>query len=102
TTIGGERVVRSRRYVRNEPVPPAFKVFGAYGETMDKVVGADFYPPGLHVGVGDFCHPRGANEEEGETIQQTRFYHIVTPSTTTSCYYFFGMSANVKWSLEQM
>jgi vanillate O-demethylase monooxygenase subunit len=102
TTTTEERVVRSRRRLKDQPVPPLFKYAGRYGDTWDQVFGADFYPPGLHVGIGDFCYSESADEKAGQAIHRSRFFHTVTPSTTNSCYYHFGMSADIKASLETM
>lgn len=81
--------LRSRRYIRNAPSPPAATAFGLYDGLVDRITGMDFYLPGFHAGIGDSQYPEG-HERAGEYINRSRVYHAVTPVAHDRCYYFFA------------
>jgi len=87
-----ERVLRSRRYVREGAPSQSIRSRLGYEGLVDQTVGMDFYLPGFHAGIGDHFYSSDAPEKEGQLLQKGRVFHAVTPSTFTSSYYWFGLA----------
>ena len=86
-----ERVLRSRRYIRDAEPTPAMKRRGVTGK-VDQIVGMDFHLPGLHAGIGDHYEASADSERRGRPIARSRPFHAITPSTPGTTYYFFAIS----------
>lgn len=88
-----DRRLSSRRTMRDTSLPPMQKGLTPYDGLVDRVSGMDFYFPGFHAGIGDVFVPQSHPDRAGEALLTSRVWHAVTPSTRTSCWYFFGMSS---------
>jgi phenylpropionate dioxygenase-like ring-hydroxylating dioxygenase large terminal subunit len=88
-----ERRLSSRRTMLDTPLPPLLQGLTDFTGRVDRVSGMDFFFPGFHAGIGDAFVPDKHPARAGEELITSRVWHAVTPSTHTSCWYFFGMSS---------
>ena len=88
----GPGVIRSRRSMPASPAPPVVKATIGYEGLVDQSNGMDFYAPGLHAGFSEMRLPEG-QPDGGKVLRRAQVFHAVTPATTNTCYYFFGMSS---------
>jgi phenylpropionate dioxygenase-like ring-hydroxylating dioxygenase large terminal subunit len=87
------RRLSSRRTMRDTPLPPMQQGLTSFTGLVDRVSGMDFFFPGFHSGIGDAAITENHPTRGGEVLITSRVWHAVTPSTRTSCWYFFGMSS---------
>jgi len=85
-------IVGSRRYTRNSPAPPINAVSGLYSGLIDRVLGLDFYLPGLHAGFADMHYAQDHPDHAGECFKSVWFYHAITPVSAKTTRYFFAVA----------
>ena len=96
-----ERRIRSRRVMRDTPLPPVGKGRIEFEGAVDRISGMDFFFPGFHSGIGDVL----INEREpraGEQLRMSRVWHAVTPAKRHSTNYFFAMGSLDRKGVEEM
>ncbi len=93
-----DRRLSSRRYMHDTAMPPLHAHMTDYRGLVDRISGMDFFFPGFHAGIGEMRLPRD-HAEAGKILRTSRVWHAVTPSTKTSCNYFFAMSGDSEKSL---
>jgi nitrite reductase/ring-hydroxylating ferredoxin subunit len=90
-----ERVLRSRRLMRNVPMPELVKELTGYSGTVDRVSGMDFYLPGFHAGIDEMHLPEDHPTRGGEALTMGRVFHAVTPGTRVTTNYFFSFGGSL-------
>ncbi len=86
-----ENVFKSRRYMKNAPIPPSQQGQYGYDGPVDRVAGMDFYFPGFHAGLDEIKMPDDHPTRGGEQLSALRVFHAVTPGKRDTTNYFFGM-----------
>jgi vanillate O-demethylase monooxygenase subunit len=82
-------VIRSRRFLRDVPLPPSFRELVNHEGLVDRLAGMDFHAPGFHSGIDEVSIP---SPDGGPPTKLTRrrVFHAVTPATRHTTHYFFA------------
>lgn len=82
-------VIRSRRFLRDVPVPPSHRELVDYEGSVDRLTGMDFHAPGFHSGIDEMSVPSGDGGAP-KKLTRRRVFHAVTPATLRTTHYFFA------------
>lgn len=83
-------VLHYERHVPNEePTPFHTRTYGLPAR-VDRVLVTDFYPPAFLSSGSRFFHAGESQTRAGRLIGEHRVFHVATPATETSCYYFWA------------
>jgi vanillate O-demethylase monooxygenase subunit len=95
-TTPTERGVFVERRLPNSDPPPHYRAGATFAGKIDRWQEIDFVPGLLRLWTGGVDAGTGAYE--GRRVGGVQFMglHGVTPSTATSCYYFFSQSRNFR------
>jgi len=96
TVDTGDNHVRVSRWVLNKPPPPMYAKAGNFEGNADRWAAVEFRAPCAAVNFAG-CVDVGHGGPDGDIAASKRRVELVaislpTPSTETSCYYFFGFS----------
>ncbi|MEP7312597.1 MAG: aromatic ring-hydroxylating dioxygenase subunit alpha [Pseudomonadota bacterium] len=88
-----EKVLRSRRHLRNAEQSQVLKLRSDYRGPVDRLTGMDFHLPGFHAGLDETHVPKDQATRPGECLNASRVFHAVTPGLPGTTNYFFAMGA---------
>ncbi len=88
--------VHVRRWIPNSEPPPHYKAGHAFAGKIDRWQEIDFVPGLLRLYTGGMDVGTGAYDGRRTGGVQFMGMHGVTPSTATSCYYFFSQARNFR------
>ena len=96
TVDTGENHVRVSRWVLNKPPPPMYAKAGNFEGNADRWAAVEFRAPCSAINFAG-CVDVGHGGPDGDIAASKRRVELVaislpTPSTDTSCYYFFGFA----------
>lgn len=94
------RHVRSRRWLRNAPIPPLLARAANYDGPIDRLSGMDFHAPGFHAGLDETYIVESNPDRGGELVNNAKVFHAVTPATRTTCNYFFAFGGDSEEALD--
>lgn len=95
-----DRVIRSRRIMRNTLRPAVVDWQTDFDGPIDRVSGMDFHIPGFHAGIADVMVAQG-HARAGELLRSNRVWHAVTPAGRTTTNYFFAMASRDPKALDE-
>lgn len=83
-------VVKSRRWLRDAPIPPLLAQAAGYDGPIDRLAGMTFFAPGFHAGLDEAYVVASDPQRGGEILNNARVFHAVTPATRGTTTYFFA------------
>jgi vanillate O-demethylase monooxygenase subunit len=90
-------VIRSRRFLRDVPLPPSFRDLVNHEGPVDRLTGMDFHAPGFHSGIDEVSLPSPVGVPAAK-LTRRRVFHAVTPATLRTTHYFFAFGG---WMSDQ-